>query len=108
MENSDATSTDCLIDKPRGMGLTWLIAAYMNWRFLFSPHHSSFVLSRTETEVDDGTTNPDSSIFGKLRWQLSMHPKWMLPDGFKSKHGKGTTTDSTLKVCMYPVYRTYP
>ena len=97
MENSD-DYVDCLVDKPRGMGLTWLATAYMNWRFLFAPHHSSFILSRTETEVDDGTPNPDSSIFGKLRWQLSMHPKWMLPDGFKSKTGKGTTTDSTLKL----------
>lgn len=96
-ENSD-NYVDALIDKPRGMGLTWLVAAYFNWRWLFTPHYSAFILSRTETEVDDGTPNPDSSIFGKLRWQLSMHPKWMLPDGFKSKQGKGTTTDSTLKL----------
>jgi len=96
-ENSDAY-VDALIDKPRGMGLTWLVSAFFLWRWLFAPHYSAFILSRTETEVDDGTPNPDSSIFGKLRWQLSMLPKWMHPDGFKSKQGKGTTTDSTLKL----------
>lgn len=97
MENSD-DYVDCLIDKPRGMGLTWLISAYINWRFLFSPNHSSFILSRTEDEVDDGTPNPDSSIFGKLRWQLGMHPKWLLPDGLSLKSTKGTSTDSRLKL----------
>lgn len=89
---------DCLVDKPRGMGLTWLATAYFTWKFLFAPHDSTFVLSRTETEVDDGTPNPDSSIFGKIRWQLSMHPKWMLPDRFKLKENKGTSTDSSLKL----------
>ena len=89
---------DCLVDKPRGMGLTWLATAYFTWKFLFAPHDSTFVLSRTETEVDDGTPNPDSSIFGKIRWQLAMHPKWMLPDRFKLKESKGTATDSMLKL----------
>lgn len=97
MENSD-DYIDCLIDKPRGMGLTWLVSAFFVWRFLFKPHYSAFILSRTEDEVDDGTPNPDSSIFGKLRWQLSMFPQWMLPDGFRPKQGKGTTTDSSLRM----------
>lgn len=89
---------DLLIDKPRGMGLTWLVSAYFTWRFLFSPNYSDFILSRTETEVDDGTSSPDSCIFGKIRWQLTKLPKWILPESFKAKKARGTTTDMTLKL----------
>jgi len=89
---------DCLIDKPRGMGLTWLITAYFTWRWLFYPNYSDFVLSRTEAEVDDGTANPDGCIFGKIRWQLNMLPSWIKPESFKPKGSKGTATDSMLKL----------
>jgi len=96
-ENSNL-DIDMLIDKPRGMGLTWLISAYFTWRFLFTPNYSDFILSRTETEVDDGTSSPDSCIFGKIRWQLGKLPKWILPAGFVAKKARGSTTDSTLKL----------
>jgi hypothetical protein len=49
-----------LIDKPRGMGLTWLISAYFLWRWLFTENYSAFILSRTETEVDDGSRIADN------------------------------------------------
>jgi hypothetical protein len=80
------------------MGLTWLLTAYFTHQWLFRPNWSALILSRTETEVDDGTSTPDASIFGKIRWQLNMLPKWMLPIGFKPKDGKGTHTDSTLRL----------
>lgn len=89
---------DLLVDKPRGMGITWLISAYFTWRFLFTPNYSAFILSRTETEVDDGTSTPDSCIFGKIRWQLARMPKWIMPQGFAAKKARGTTTDMTLKL----------
>lgn len=89
---------DCLIDKPRGMGLTWLVTAYLTWRWLFTPNFSAFILSRTESEVDDGTPNPDATIFGKIRWQLSMLPPWMTPEGYRPKKAHGTNTDSSLKL----------
>lgn len=89
---------DLLIDKPRGMGLTWLISAYLTWRWLFTPNYSSFILSRTEAEVDDGTNTPNSTIFGKIRWQLSKMPKWMLPEGYQPKKSRGTTTDMNLRI----------
>lgn len=91
---------DCelLIDKPRGMGITWLIVAYFYWRWLFKDNWTAFILSRTEKEVDDGTTSPGNSIFSKIRWMISKTPKWMLPEGYKPKGEKGTATDSMLKI----------
>lgn len=89
---------DFLIDKPRGMGLTWLVAAYFLWRFLFTPNYSAFILSRTEAEVDDGTANPDSTIFGKVRWMLQRLPSYMVPEGYSPKKARGTTTDMTLRL----------
>lgn len=89
---------DLLVDKPRGMGLTWLVSAYFTWRFLFTPNYSAFILSRTESEVDDGSNLPDGTIFGKMRWQMKMIPAWLLPEGFEPKKARGTTTDMTLKL----------
>lgn len=89
---------EILIDKPRGMGLTWLIVAYFNWKWMFQPNWTCFILSRTETEVDDGTSQPGNSIFSKFRWMLAHMPKWSLPDGFKMKTEKGNANDSTLKI----------
>lgn len=87
-----------LIDKPREMGVTWVITAYFYWRWLFTPNWSGFILSRTESEVDDGTASPDNSIFGKLRWLMSKSPAFLFPEGFSAKGKKGTSTDSMLKI----------
>lgn len=92
------TDIDLLIDKPRGMGLTWLISTYYLWRWLFTPNYSSFFLSRTEAEVDDGTQSPNSTIFGKMRWQISKLPQWLLPEGYMPKKSRGTTTDMNLRI----------
>ena len=92
------TEVDRLIDKPRGMGLTWLLTVNFLHSWLFRPNWSALILSRTESEVDDGTQTPDASIFGKMRWELSMLPRWMMPEGFKPKDGKGTATDSSLRM----------
>lgn len=89
---------ELLVDKPRGMGLTWIMVWYMVWRFLFTPQWTGFVLSRTETEVDDGTDTPDNSIFGKVRWAISMLPDFIYPQGFTPKGKKGTSTDQILRL----------
>lgn len=94
----DGGDIELLIDKPRGMGITWIFVAFMYWKWLFCPNWSSFVLSRTETEVDTGTASPGDSIFGKIRWMMKKTPKWILPEGFKVKGEKGTSTDSTLRI----------
>ena len=87
-----------LADKPREMGITWLMCCYFLWRWLFTPNYSAFILSRTEAEVDDGTRNPQGSIFSKIRWQIDLLPKYMLPESYQRKEGRGTTTDMNLKL----------
>lgn len=89
---------ESLVDKPRGMGITWILCAYFLWRWLYTPNYSVFMLSRTETEVDDGTALPDNCIFGKIRWMISKLPPWMIPEGFVAKKTRGTNTDMTLKL----------
>lgn len=95
MDNLDH---EFVVDKPRGMGMSWLFIWHMMHHFLFVDLWSGFVLSRTETEVDDGTSMPDNSLFGKVRWGLKKLPKWMIPAGFVFKDKKGTNTDMTLRL----------
>jgi hypothetical protein len=90
--------SELLIDKPREMGITWLLCAYFEWRWLFTPNYSSFILSRSEEEVDDGTRTPDGSIFGKLRWMLDRVPRYIIPATYQKKVVRGTTTDMNLKL----------
>ena len=89
---------EILVDKPREMGLTWVFVWYYIWRWLFTKNWSGAVLSRTETEVDDGTSSPEKSIFGKIRWGLSMLPDYLIPDDFTFKNKKGTNTDQSLRL----------
>lgn len=88
---------EILVDKPRGMGLTWIIVWYQVWKWATANNWTGFDLSRSEAEVDDGSDNPDSSIFGKLRWCIAKLPKWM-KEGYRPKGKKGTQTDSNLKI----------
>ena len=87
-----------LVDKPREMGITWVICAFFLWRFLYTPNYSAFILSRTEVEVDDGTRTCDGSIFGKIRWMLDRIPKYMIPESYQKKVSRGTTTDMNLRL----------
>lgn len=89
---------EILIDKPRGMGLTWTIVWYQIWRWCFTPNWGGFNLSRSESEVDDGTADAGSSIFGKYRWGLSHLPSWLLPEGYIPKGKKGNPTDMMLRI----------
>ena len=97
---AEVSGQECeiLIDKPREMGLTWIIVWYYVWRFLFTKNWSGAVLSRSETEVDDGTADPSKSIFGKMRWSLMHLPNWLMPEGFVFKGKKGTSTDQSLRL----------
>lgn len=94
----DNQDHEILMDKPRGMGITWILVWIMIHHWIFKKEWTAFVLSRTETEVDDGTRLPDNSIFGKIRWSIARLPLWLRPNGFELKDKKGTPTDSNLRI----------
>ena len=72
-----------LLEKSRDQGATYLICAYVTWRWLFTPGFKATFCSRDELNVDS-KGNPDS-IFEKLRVIYRRLPPWMLPDGFNER-----------------------
>jgi phage terminase large subunit len=66
--------------KSRGVGFTWMAAAYAWHKWRFAPGFKTTFGSRKSTEVDQ-LGNPDS-IFEKMRLLYQRLPKWMLPPGF--------------------------
>jgi len=98
LENGNPINGDFLVDKPREMGISWIICAYFLWRWLFTPNYSCFLMSRTEAEVDCGTRQANSSLFGKIRWLIDHLPPYFLPEGFTKKGSRGTATDANLKL----------
>lgn len=94
----DGKDHELLVDKPREMGMTWVVVWYQIWRWLFTQSWSGFNLSRTETEVDDGSSDPSSSLFGKIRWSLDKLPHWLVPEGFIPKGKRGNSTDMLLRI----------
>lgn len=72
-----------MLEKSRDQGATYLIAAYVLWRWLFTPGFKATFCSRDELNVDS-KGNPDS-IFEKLRIIYRRLPIWMMPDGFNER-----------------------
>lgn len=69
---------DCLVDKSRDMGASWLLIALAWWYWRFRPGTHVLVTSRIEDLVDRAG-NPDS-LFWKLDYITSHVPGWMLDD----------------------------
>jgi len=69
---------DCLWDKSREMGASWILGAYLPAaRFLFVDDSQILVTSRMADLVDK-RDDPDS-IFWKLDYTLNRLPAWLLP-----------------------------
>lgn len=74
--------SDLVIEKSRDMGITWLILAYVFWRWLFDSGFSAHLGSLKESEVDNRSI---SSLFGKIDYMIRRLPGWMMPEGFREK-----------------------
>jgi len=70
---------DIGIEKSRDMGASWLVCCVFTYCWLYRPGWSFHMGSRRETEVDNGTSNPESCLFGKIRYILEFLPTWMVP-----------------------------
>lgn len=66
------------VEKSRDMGVSWMMMLLFQYCWMFRPGWNFHVGSRRENEVDDATDNP-STLFGKLRYNLSKLPRWMAP-----------------------------
>jgi hypothetical protein len=78
------SGNDCLLDKSRDMGATWLVLAAILHQFLFTDGFAALLGSRKEDAVDNWQLD---SLFGKLDFMLRHLPPWMLPHGFSfQKH----------------------
>lgn len=76
---------ECLCEKSRGVGFTWLAGGIAVHKWRFAPGFKTTFGSRVE-EMVDKIGDPDS-IFEKIRLLIYRLPAWMRPIGFnKSIH----------------------
>ena len=76
------TGRDCLIEKSRDMGASWLFVLVFDWFFLFRDMPTFLMVSRKEALVDK-KEDPDS-LFWKIDFIHSRLPGWMLPEVSRS------------------------
>jgi len=69
---------NCVIDKSREMGASWLVLAYMLHQWRFIKGRNFILLSRKEELVD--TRYVVDSLFGKVDYMISFLPSWMRPE----------------------------
>lgn len=72
-----------LVEKSRGVGWTWVAAAFAVHHWLFIPGFLTSFGSRKEELVD--TIGDPKSIFDKIRTIIYALPKWMLPPSYDRK-----------------------
>lgn len=75
---------NCVFDKSRDAGASWLMMNVIAWMWLFEDSFHALVGSRVEKLVDDYTID---SLFGKIDHILKWLPAWML-QGYKDKDRK--------------------
>jgi hypothetical protein len=71
---------DCLIEKSREMGASWICLIVFMWFWLFRPWSKLHTISRSELAVE--AANPDS-LFWKIDFALSFLPLWLLPKSWE-------------------------
>lgn len=74
---------DVLVEKSRDMGISWLVLLTFQYFWLFHAGANFHLGSRKEEYVDK--KGDISTLFEKLRYNLSWLPKWMKP-GYEEKN----------------------
>jgi hypothetical protein len=69
---------DCIFDKSRGEGATWIVLLRMLKSWLFEPLFAGGLASRNIQAVD--RRDDMDALMPKLDWELTMLPEWMVPD----------------------------
>ena len=83
VDDAYTTGRSWLAEKSRGWGLTWLLAAYYVWHWLF---HTGFIggFGSRDKEAVDKLGDPDT-IFAKVRFLIYNLPDPMLPESYRGK-----------------------
>ena len=71
---------NCLVEKSRDMGLTWLCIAFAVWLWLFHPGRA-IGFGSSKVDKMDRLGDPDT-IFEKIRWFIKYLPREFLPLDF--------------------------
>lgn len=76
---------DLLVEKSRDMGITWCVMYVFQWYWQFYPGYNFHLGSKKQDNVD--VIGDPSTLFGKLRYNMALQPKWLMPEGYiSSKH----------------------
>ena len=68
--------SDCIVEKSRDMGASWLCLIVMLWFWLFHPMSKFLCVSRNADAVDD--REDSDSLFWKLDYMTQHLPDWMI------------------------------
>lgn len=68
-----------VVSKAREVGASWLVCAWVLWKWLFAKSWTSLLLSRNEEYVESADPK---SLFWKIMFIFDNLPKWMIPIGF--------------------------
>jgi phage terminase large subunit len=88
-EGKEGRDGNCLIEKSRDLGGTWVIEMVYEHYFIFEEGSDFHMGSKMRDDVDKKGVK--STLFGKLRYSLDMLPVWMMPK-------LGRKNDSLLKL----------
>lgn len=81
LERALAEGRDAAFSKSRDMGASWILIAWMYWRWQHVPLQAFLLVSRKEWLVDGS----DSSLFAKLDFLRKSQPAWMQPKRHRVK-----------------------
>lgn len=73
---------DCLTEKSRDMGVSWMMLGFLLYEWRFGAGFSALLGSYIEDLVDNWALD---SHFGRLEYLIDRLPKWFLPEGFELK-----------------------
>ena len=85
IEKAIENQYDCLTEKSRDMGVSWMVLFVFMHKWLFEDGSDFRVGSRKEEFVD--RANDIDTLFEKVRFNIGRQPIWLMPEGFRwDKH----------------------
>lgn len=78
---------DCLTEKSRDMGVSWLTVTVFTWFWMFGGAGNDFLVGSRKSDFVDKQGEMDA-LMPKIRYQVSRQPRFLKPRGFVMReHG---------------------